>query len=444
MLKWITDLVTLKDMDTPTTQPAIVQRKLRLPNQTVAMNPKVGKLTTVMRRMFAAICYFSQLDGARESYSRPFSQFAEAANLKRQEAEDIKAVLSEMRRMSIEWNTETAESRRWVESGLLSEVGIETRKDGRGQEVSWSLPQALKDALQEHVYFTPLMLHIVTSLNNGASIALYMICASYRTNPRGVTMRNPWNWWHERLATDKDRFADRAKKAVAAPEYKYFKRDSIITAITEINQLTDINVELIEHKVGRRVVDIQFKVTSKVKSEQTEPNIEAADLVDTPLLIEMVDLGVPEKMARDLASKYPAVEILKAADLTRTRMKSTKLDPLASPGGFFTTALRDSYANAKPKKLIEPLQSSAPAAPQADTNNAEKVATARRKVAYKAYLDLQPGEQEAMRKAYRASRPDGWVFADNWRIKGLAFNPIRTEFEEWFAAHLDRQPKQAA
>ncbi|MFD2274277.1 hypothetical protein ACFS07_33320 [Undibacterium arcticum] len=46
-------------------------------------------------------------------------------------------------------------------------------------------------------------------------------------------------------------------------QYKYFKKDKLLPAIREINLRSDITIELIEVKDGRRVADLQFIVQEK-------------------------------------------------------------------------------------------------------------------------------------------------------------------------------------
>ena len=121
-------------------------------------------------------------------------------------------------------------------------------------------------------------------------------------------MREPWEWWRPILSGTPDTEAgDEAKR-----EYKYFKRDYLRPAIAEVNAVTNIFVELIEHREGRRVAEIQFRVT-----ERKQPMLaldEHPNVFDSTLVDRMVKLGIPEGSADALCGQRGESHSCRTAD----------------------------------------------------------------------------------------------------------------------------------
>lgn len=409
--------------------------ELHRPNQTIAICPQKGKLTTVMRRMFVAMLHFSQEDGVRSEYSRPLAELSKNAGLKRQTMEELREALRAMREMSIDWNDETPERYRWRTTGLIGEAGITDNKITRSSTVEWQLPSPVLEALAKREYFTSMMLHIVTSMKSGASIALYEICAAYATNPGHLTKRHPWEWWRPRL-TGK---ADAEGLSDKETEYKYFKRDVLTSAIEEINRLTDIEVELVEHKQGRRVAEIQFKTKRK---PQALPLADAAPVEPrTEYVEEMVKIGVAELVARDIESRYPQSEITKYLDMTHKGMKKQGRGKIEEPAAFFVSAIRNKYADAKPVRQVAAVTT--PSKPPSDAVPEEKPTVSRLKSAFATYQALEVDQQQAIFAEFAADRRADSV-RKALREKGLASTTVKTAFSQFYADRLGLVEQKAA
>lgn len=179
----------------------------------------------------------------------------------------------------------------------------------KGQEtiVTWKLNPVIQDRLLDpSVFFTRLNLEMMTKLTkSGATIALYEICARYLTNSKagggvGRTGKHPVDWWVPRLVGSFD----------YKPEYKFFKRDFIKPALEEINQSTDIQVELHEHKVGKSVREIEFTITKKVVEQEVEiketvsqqPDVQSE--IGSPLFKKLGQYGINTKTASTIISQY--------------------------------------------------------------------------------------------------------------------------------------------
>ncbi|MCM3500197.1 hypothetical protein M3669_13065, partial [Staphylococcus capitis] len=78
--------------------------------------------------------------------------------------------------------------------------------------------------------------------------------------------------------------------------------------IQEVNEVSDHTLELIEHKSGRSVEAVQFKVTRK----QSTDTVEDGDVKNEALVEEVAKFGSPRSEARRLITQY-GVQRIKAA-----------------------------------------------------------------------------------------------------------------------------------
>jgi hypothetical protein len=121
---------------------------------------------------------------------------------------------------------------------------------------------------------------------------------------------------------------------------------------------TDVEVELIEHKAGRRIAQLQFKVGRKAQSALELP---PPPVIDSTLIKRIVALGMHSREAEDIFASTEDEFLRKTLDLVERRIQDTKQPTIASPGAYFRTALRDRYADAaltKPTRKL--ISSSAP------------------------------------------------------------------------------------
>ena len=252
-----------------------------------------------------------------------------------------------------------------------------------------------------------------------AGLALYEICVRYLTNPSHLTMREPWEWWRPILSGTPDTEAgDEAKR-----EYKYFKRDYLRPAIAEVNAVTNIFVELIEHREGRRVAEIQFRVT-----ERKQPMLaldEHPNVFDSTLVDRMVKLGIPLKEAQTLYADSEENRIRAALQMTEQRMRSTTLPPVRARG-VVQDALKKGYA--PPVESVDALPAGTPspkvAAAQPDDLKARllsEFAAFRRKEAKVLYEEQGDAEREVARESFESEALPtmGTHLRDDWRKRGL-------------------------
>jgi hypothetical protein len=400
---------------------------VRRPNQTLAVMPKNGRITAVMRRSFIALLYFSQKDGMQEIYRRTLKELAQAAQFTSSNTKELKDHLRELQATQVEWNTSNSEESRWTISSMIAQIDIVEQKGG-ATIIEWALAPRVRNELLNPESYTSLTLQIYTSLRSGASIALYGICSRYKTNPSRVTNRDHWDWWRPRLTGNPEPDANN--------EYKYFKRDVLRPAIKEINAVADIEIELLEYKNGKRIEEIQFRISPKVSMLMEPEPVAAIESVDGELLEQIIRLGFKEADARKICSQHDATYLRKSIALVEQRAAAPNLPPVASKAALFRTAVKDGYAN-----VIEIVPHRPAAMPPAESPEVKQQHAAfslmaeRVRQAYEAYKELSEDEQAAKREEFRLATKVS-TFKTEIRRRGIVSMPVRTAFCEWYAGQL--------
>jgi hypothetical protein len=346
--------------------------------------------------------------------------------------------------VQVEWSQGTSSQkpgRKWGISTLIADAEILEDPTTRRVWVEFSFAPKIKKKLLDPVQYARLSLQFQSQLRSSAGLALYEICVRYLTNPSHLTMRETWEWWRPILSGTPDTEAgDEAKR-----EYKYFKRDYLRPAIAEVNAVTNIFVELIEHREGRRVAEIQFRVT-----ERKQPMLaldEHPNVFDSTLVDRMVKIGIPLKEAQSLYADSEENRIRAALQLTEQRMRSTSLPPVRSAAALFKDALKKGYAPPveTPVSATPAVGRSAAAAVAADDPKArllDEYAVYRRREARSLYEEQGELEREVARQSFETDELPGLGahLRDDWRRRGLESKLADTAFFDWLARKTWGEP----
>ncbi len=108
-------------------------------------------------------------------------------------------------------------------------------------------------------------------LSTYTAVALYEICARYKDSPGGLTSRHEPEFWTRVL---------REGGGIKPREFRKFKNELLMPAVAEINEETEIEVELIEHREQSTLQAVQFKVARKAKEKAKIPDAGGCDLGD--------------------------------------------------------------------------------------------------------------------------------------------------------------------
>lgn len=331
---------------------------LKKPVQSLVMIPKIGKLTATARKLFNVILQTSQqelielskngtVDLGGHMYSARLCDLLEPIQ---QGSSNLRALgktyFKEMMQTTIEW--EAPDSKKsgivWDISHLLSAARLEY-VDSEGNPGSptnshlvakWGLPAPIYNALKHPELYAQVNIRQIAKLNSYEALALYEICTRYRTNFEGLTNKSEPLWWVKAL-TNKQPPIDPATQAPKYRPWAKFKDDKLKDAIAEINSLTDLDVELIEERVGKKIVFVQFRV--RRKSEFVE---DPAPQVPAPIAELAIKCGVGlTDIVRLLKSGVGEGQLKVALLKLESRIARPDLEPIGSKFSYMQIVLAD-------------------------------------------------------------------------------------------------------
>ncbi len=412
--------------------------ELRKAVEAIAIQPKSGKITLLTRKLFnVLLAVAQQADDSGDTYRALLSDIVANSAFDSNDTALVKEHLRRMVSVQVEWSTGTSSQkpgRKWGISTLIADAEILEDPITRRVWVEFSFAPKIKKKLLDPVQYARLSLQFQSQLRSSAGLSLYEICVRYLTNPSHLTMRETWEWWRPILSGTPDTEAgDEAKR-----EYKYFKRDYLRPAIAEVNTVTNIFVELIEHREGRRVAEIQFRVT-----ERKQPMLaldEHPNVFDSTLVDRMVKIGISLKDAQTLYADSEENRIRAALQMTEQRMRSTTLPAVRSAAALFKDALKKGYApqlEALPATATPAKPNAANAAPADDLKARllSEYSLFRRREAQALYDEQGETEREVARKTFEDDiLPDlGPHLKEDWRKRGLDSKLVETSFFDWLA-----------
>jgi len=417
--------------------------ELRKAVEAIAIQPKSGKITLLTRKLFnVLLAVAQQTDESGDTYRALLSDIVTNAAFDSNDTALVKEHLRRMVSVQVEWSQGTSSQkpgRKWGISTLIADAEILEDPNTRRVWVEFSFAPKIKKKLLDPVQYARLSLQFQSQLRSSAGLALYEICVRYLTNPSHLTMRETWQWWRPILSGTPDTEAGEEAKR----EYKYFKRDYLRPAIAEVNAVTNIFVELVEHREGRRVAEIQFRVV-----ERKQPMLaldEHPNVFDSTLVDRMVKLGVSLKEAQSLYADSEENRIRAALQMVEQRMRSTTLPPVRSAAALFKDALKKGYA---PPVEIAPSGESPGAVAGVVSADDMKARLLREYGLYRCresramYNEQGRKEQELAMQSFEADELPALSahLRDEWRRRKLESKLAETAFFDWLARRTWGEP----
>lgn len=310
--------------------------ELRKPHEMIVMVPRSQRVTLTGRRIYNALLHVSQarlsamdaMPAADYLFEAPLPAILRTTGSNGDDRTAAKRYLKEMRGLEVDWeSTAAGDGVKWRGFSMLSEVAIEVRNGENW--VSWSYPPTIMAALREPKRWARIDLDVLASLGTYAAVALYEICARYRDNPGGVTSRKPVSWWADALS--------QAPAGSERREWRKFKSERVKPAVDEINAETDLEIELIEHKQGRAVVDAQFAVRKKRAGMVPR---DGASVVDANLVLRAESLGVRELKLDALIKEFGEARVREKVDVLERRAANSHLKGVENAYSYLRSLLR--------------------------------------------------------------------------------------------------------
>lgn len=415
----------------PAANPALEFRKT---NEAIGLRVSEGRLSLLSRKTFNLMVYHAQKLGvpgqnapidsavAQKYFWIPLSDLARDAAYDSKDTELLKKSVQELQDIRIYMEDE----KQWTSERLVSSVKIVNsaglkRRGGRVW-FGFAFPPEVGNLVMNPGAYTKLSIYYQTMLRSGASLALYEICRRFATNPSHLSNRERWEWWYGVLSGN--------PVTESLPQYKYFKRDVLKTSIAEINAVTDIEVELIEHKAGRKVVDLQFRIRL---SEQPALDLPAPPLIDAAMIERLMALGIAQDEATTIFVSNDDGALRATLELVEERMRSTKAPPVDSPAAYFKSALRNRFAS--PREVAQKtLAVAAPVAAERGPTLRERFAAKRTREAAEYFNEIDATERDHLLLEFEPAAPR--VVASSLRRNGLQSKVAQSAFFAWLAERL--------
>ncbi len=214
----------------------------------------------------------------------------------------------------------------WNASSLLAGTSI------KGGLICYSYSQQMKSVLSSLDIYGRINLFVQAKFNSTYSLVLYENCVRFKAIHQTSWM--PLSLFRSLMGVPEDKY----------PEFKEFKRNVINVAIKEINQKSDIYIELQFRKAGRSVSAIQFLISENEgyqpsfrKLQRAEVNTPAYQQQSSLLEVLVSEFGLSDKQANQTVSSYANEYIIEKISLVKTKKNIEHL------GAYLLSALKKDY-----------------------------------------------------------------------------------------------------
>jgi hypothetical protein len=405
-------------------------------NEAIAIRPKRGKLTLLSRRIYNVLLFHAQQQGVdRPEYSILLSELIDDARFTSHNTELLKSHIRDMQATTIEWHTSSGGARQWTSTQLLGTVVIDEPGRGRACTITWSYPEAVRERLVKPAQYTRVLLEISSQMRSYAAAVLYELGARYLTSPARLTMREDVIWWASVLTGRSD---------ITQVDYRILHRDTIKKALAELDALSqDFRMEVVEHRRGRKVEELQFRVVPKPQASLEGLAQSAKNVFDLALVERVIAIGFKRTDAQDLYAITDEGVLRAAVDHVEQRMKSSTLPALKSPAAYLRDALKKQYAGAGEGDAASSSNAAPPPAITQSVN--EKLQRLREEwrhfkatEAMGLFTEMTDGDQAAKVARFEAERLSELAspIAKAWKRDGIKSRIAASSFYRWLAADL--------
>jgi hypothetical protein len=312
------------------------------PTEAIYIKPTKGSITLSMHRMFNLLLAKAHDEGGeKESYRVAVSMLGADLGTESKNVEFLKDTARKLTSTVVEWDVVTKQGKRkWGVSSMLASAELE-----EGGVLEYSFSKHIREKLLRPDVYARLNLQLQNKFRSRHGLALYEQCARYIDNPSSLTAQLPWSEWAAMLSPS-------AGASQYAKEWKYFARDLLKPAISEVNAIAEnFSIEALIVKEGRRVSTLQFRL--KRKQQKSLDLQTQAHLFDPQLRSRMEKLGVASAKMRHAFAEFEESSIRAALDYTERRLKTNAAVPIINPGAYFLDALKKRYGEPELARVKE-------------------------------------------------------------------------------------------
>lgn len=391
--------------------------------QAIHVSPVNGALTLQQRRLFNALIKNAielriGQNGSADTFHISIPEMMSNLALTTKDTGYIKETAKSLMRTVVDWDQLNSDgTATWTGSTLLAGAKI------TGSQLSYSFAPQIREELLNPERYAMIDMRIARLFRRAHSLALWENTVRYERV--GMTARIPLNVFRNLIL-------GREEGETKYKEYKIFKRAVLNPCIAEICEVSDHNIELIEHKIGRSVSELQFKITRKESGAPEDDGL-------GELIQAMVKLGIPSSEARKLAKTHGVEPVREALAYLKARQTKKNAPPIDNVPAYFRKALAEAWGKGMPKQEDAKEEKPQAQPPQAKSpaEAMEKLVAARLPQAQEYFLELSAEEQAQLIESY-----NGQCAAADLRLNA-AKRPTKlaqTSFYRWLADQTWGQP----
>ena len=237
---------------------------------------------------------YSELDKPEIfSHSIRLAELAAHVGYNSNDYDSLKDVVVKLNDTRVEWNLlEDDGKERWGTASYLSQAEVE-----RGSGVlTYTYPPKIRTFLHNPRVFASINLEVQKRFTSSPALRLYENCL--RFHKVGSTGWLPIETWRGLLGVADD----------AYPEYKELQRRVLGPALKQVNELSDIEVEVERRREGRRVSALRYRVRRTPGSTAIPlVAVDPGDSGPSDLLSELRQVGLTPDQVEEVSALAPDV-----------------------------------------------------------------------------------------------------------------------------------------
>ena len=299
-----------------------------------------AKLSLLQRKLVNALLYnaYEGLLTAREHQINA-SVLCEMIGFDSNNTNYLKASLKGLMETVVEFDVlEDDGKSSWEAMVLLPYVKL---KDG---VCTYRYEQELAKKLYHPDVYSKINLSVLRDMNSAHALVLYENCYRY------VDIAHT-PWWD----VDVFRKLMSVDQMISYKQFKLLNRAVIQPAMKEVNELSNIQLELETKRKGRTVTGLRFVIRPNPQLSLVGMDPED-DVTEMPAYRALLAEGISKTLARAWALEYDEAYVFEKLDLASNQAATGKIR--SSKAGFLKSAIEDDYHNegAAKKKRLEVVQ----------------------------------------------------------------------------------------
>lgn len=245
----------------------------------------------------------------------------------------LKEELAGLTKQNVRWNILGKDKKReWAASACLADVRI---KDGI---ISFSFSKLLRELLSSPNIYAKLDLDVQVKLESKESMSLWEFLSEVLDVNRVDSANSDWIEWKDMVKILSGSDSSYSKN------YSMFKLRSLSKAVKQINESTNLTVDLKEKKEGRKVRYISFGIHRKSLLPPSPTSSELKDVVckEPRNLLKRLSNFLTEKTALALIKKHDEEIIENALDYVEETIQK-KSESIKNPVAFLKKAVQEGW-----------------------------------------------------------------------------------------------------